>query len=340
MNEKGFKIGLALGGGAARALAHIGVLEVLEENGIPVDIITGTSMGAIIGAMYASDLDTESLRKRIFSYLESDAFKIAKFDFMKEKDSVEGEGIFFKVSQLARRGFFYTLTMTKKAFVSEEVSKKNFAYLVRDIAIEETRIRFAAVALDLVSGHEIILQKGNLRQAMAATCAIPGILHPVEMGGQVLVDGGWIDAVPIEAAYRLGADFVIAVDVSNNLNGYEELGSGLDVVFRADAITRQMLSNEQLRRADFVLTPDTWKIHWADFSQAADMIRRGRMEAEAHVGQLRRRIRGGRFKAFFHRARKVERSGILPRPASPDEVRSRRPSAVDSASASLLHRLD
>jgi NTE family protein len=318
MSEGGFKVGLALGGGAARALAHIGVLAVLREEGIPVDIITGTSMGAIIGAMYATDLDMEALQERIFSYLESDEFKVAKFDFMKEKDTVEGQGIFFKVSQLARKGFFYTLTMTKKAFVSEEISQRNFAYLVKDIAIEEARIRFAAVALDLVSGQEVILEKGSLRQAMAATCAIPGILHPVEMDGRILVDGGWIDAVPVEAAYRMGADFVIAVDVCNNLNGYEELGSGLDIVFRADAITRQVLSNEQLRKADVVLTPETWKIHWADFSQAARVIQSGRKEAEAHIGEVRRRLRNKRFRALFGKAPKADPSRVLPPPALPD----------------------
>jgi NTE family protein len=318
MSERKFKVGLALGGGAARALAHIGILEVLREKDVPIDIITGTSMGAIIGAMYATNPDMEALREKIFSYLESDAFKVAKFDFMREKDAVEGEGIFFKVSQLARRGFFYTLTMTKKAFVSEEVSQRNFAFLVEDMAIEDFPIRFAAVALDLVSGEEIILHEGSLRQAMAATCAIPGILHPVEMAGRVLVDGGWIDAVPVEAAYRMGADFVIGVDVCNNLNGYEELGSGLDIVFRADAITRQVLSNEQLRKADIVLTPETRKIHWADFSQAAEVIQRGRREAEAHVGEILRGVRHQRLRTLFHRAAKEEPKKVVPRPALSD----------------------
>lgn len=318
MSERRFKVGLALGGGAARAMAHIGVLEALREKDVPVDIITGTSMGAIIGAIYATNPDMAALREKIFSYLESDAFKVAKFDFMREKDAVEGEGVFFKVSQLARRGFFYTLTMTKKAFVSEEVSEKNFAFLVDDMAIEETRIRFAAVALDLVSGQEIILHEGSLRKAMAATCAIPGILHPVEMDGRILVDGGWIDAVPVEAAYRLGADFVIGVDVSNTLNGYEELGTGLDIVFRADAITRQVLANERLRKADVVLTPETWKIHWADFSQAAEVIRRGRREAEAHLGEILRGIRRQRLRTLFRKAAKVEPKKGLPRPALSD----------------------
>ncbi len=296
---RGFKIGLALGGGAARALSHIGVLEALERHRIPIDFITGTSMGAVIGAIYASNPDSALLKERILAYLESEEFRESKFDFMVEKDLLSGEGLFFRFSHLARKSLFYTLSMTRRAFVSEEISQKNFNFLVEDLLIEDLKIPFAATALDLISGQEVILDRGPLRRAIAATCALPGILNPVRINGKVLVDGGWIDAVPVEPARGLGADFVIAVDVSNEIREYDEPDNGLDTVFRADAITRFALSERQIEKADWVLRPNVGKIHWADFSEAAQMIRKGSDEVDSYSQEIQRGIRGKRLKAFF-----------------------------------------
>lgn len=296
---KRFKIGLALGGGAARALSHIGILEGLKAHGIPIDLIVGSSMGAIIGAMYASNLDLDALKERMSLYLGSDEFKASKLKSMHAMDLVEGEGVFFKFSRLAQKGLFYSRTMTGKSFLPDSVARRNYAFLVDDLRIEETRIPIAAVALDIVSGKEIVLTRGSLRQAIAATCAIPGILKPVDLDGMELVDGGWINAVPVEPSFRLGADFVIAVDANPDITEYEKSSTAFSVLSRANTISRYALSENQLEKADMVLTPDIGHLHWANFAQAAEAIQSGKKVVEQRIGEIRRQIRNKRIRALF-----------------------------------------
>ena len=271
------KVGLALGGGAARGLAHIGVLQALEEAEVPVQMLTGTSMGAIIGAMYAADPRIDLLRERMLEYLGSDIFRKARLDFVVErKNNIDGEGLFFRFSQLARKKIFFTLAMTMISFVSQETRDKSLEFLLPDIDIEATKLPFAAIALDLNSGKEVVIKSGSLRKAVAATSALPGILPPVEYNGRQLVDGGWINAVPIDPARDLGADIVIAVDVGSNLVEQGDSSSGLDIVFRADAAARNALSNLQLQQADLIVCPSVGITHWADFSHADEIIANGR----------------------------------------------------------------
>lgn len=296
---KKFKVGLALGGGAARGLSHIGILEIFEENNIPIDIITGTSIGAIIGAMYATETDINTLKERVDSYLASDVFKSARFEFLKEKDKEEGEGIFYKFSAFVRKSIFYTLSITRKSFISEETFDGNMAYLINDINIEETRIPFAATSVNLHDGEEFIFKKGELRKAVAASCALPGIIPPVLLDNKFLIDGGWIDAVPIEPALQLGADVVIGVDVCGNLNEGDELRSGLDIVFRSDTVTRHALAKEKIKKADYIIEPDVRDVNWADFTRIDEVIEKGREQAGLHVNNIKKLIRRKKLKYFF-----------------------------------------
>ncbi len=294
-----FKIGLALGGGAARGFAHIGVLEALRDNFIPIGVITGTSMGAIIGGLYATNPDIDAVKEKIYSYIKSDVFKKAGFDFLKEKDLAEGEGIFYRFSQFVQKSIFYTLSVTKKAFISKETVNRNLALLLDDINIEDTLIPFAVTSLDLNSGEEFVIKSGPLRKAVAASCAIPGILPPVEYGEKLLVDGGWIDAVPIAPALQLGADVEIGVDIGRGLGEYEKTANALDIVFRSDTISRYALSNEKIKSADLILKPNVSKIHWADFGRIDECILEGRNATDRSIGDIRRVIRKKRILGFF-----------------------------------------
>lgn len=283
------KIGLALGGGAARAFSQVGVLAGLERHGIAVDLVTGTSMGAILGAMFVTQPDIAAVKTRLDDYLHSEEFAVSGFDFFRNLET-QGEGMLFRLRRLMRRGVFNTLMVTRSALVSDEVAQSNFAYLVDDLAVEETRLPFAAVALDLRNGERVVLDRGRLREVIAASCAMPGVLNPVELDGRLLIDGGWAEAVPVLAARQMGADFVIAVEVGDGPEVFPPPRNALDVIGRADALARCALANIQLQSADFILTPHSDVSHWADFSTAEQAIASGEEEFERHLPALRHAI--------------------------------------------------
>ena len=295
---KGFKIGLALGGGAARAFSHIGVLDGLTKYGIPIDIVTGTSMGAIIGGMYATQPDVTAIKSRFAAYIDSDVFDESGFNFFKELDSHD-EGILAEMGRLARRGMFNALMVTKTALVNEKTAASSYAYLLEDLSVDQTRIPFAAVALDLRSGEPVVLSEGRLRDVVAASCAMPGVLNPVKLAGRLLVDGGWAETVPIRAARLLGADFVIAVDVGEALSAFETPRNALDVIARADSLARNALNKEQLKAADIVLSPQNGVTHWADFSTTERAIVRGEEEVNRQIEALRRALKKARWRKWL-----------------------------------------
>ncbi len=280
------KLGLALGGGAARGLSHIGVLEAFEECGLPIDVIAGTSMGAIIGAMYATEPNAAAVKRRFTNYLQSEAFKDSRFDYLIENNH-EKDGFFDWLSQFARKSVFYTLIMTRNSFIHQETTRQNFALLIDDIDLIETAIPFCTTALDLVRGEEYIFKEGSLRQAVTASCAIPGLLPPVEINGRFLIDGGWINAVPVKAARSLGADVVIGVDVYSDLDPFVQPDTALDVAARAEAVTRWTLTSRLCQEADCLLTPEAGSNHWADFSQFDEAVASGRNEVYEHLHTLR-----------------------------------------------------
>jgi NTE family protein len=295
---KRFKVGLALGGGAARAFSHIGVLDALTRHGISIDIVTGTSMGAIIGAMFATQPDVAAIKARFAAYIKSKEFEESGFNFFKELDSHD-EGILAEMGRRARRGVFNALMVTKTALVAEKTAASSYAYLIDDLDVAQTRIPFAAVALDLVSGESIVLDQGRLRDVIAASCAMPGVLNPVELGNRQLVDGGWAETVPIRAARQLGADFIIAVDVGDSFSPFNVPRNALDVIARADSLARNALNKEQLKAADVVLSPKNGITHWADFSTTEHAIDRGEEEVERKIDDLRRALKKARWQRWF-----------------------------------------
>src|SRR5713101_7568039 len=212
---EGFKVGLALGGGAARGLAHIGVLKALEEGEIPIDLIVGTSIGALVGGVYATTRSASATEKRFLDFIFSKEFKRSKFDFLRESREAR-PGLFYNFISLVKKGIFYSFSMAKTSWVSAEHFEHNINALLDDVPIEQTAIPFAAVAADITRWEEVVLRSGPLRRAVSASSAVPGLLPPVTIEGRTLIDGGWITKVPVVPALNMGADLVIAVDVSKD----------------------------------------------------------------------------------------------------------------------------
>jgi len=283
------KVGLALGGGGARGLAHIGVLKVLEKEIIPIDLITGTSMGAIIGGVYALRKDISAIEKIAEKYSKISEFNIdLSFGEKEKKDKP-----FFlkKMSDFLKRGYILNLELRRKYINDGEGVKKIIKDLVGDKAFTDTKIPFAAVAADLVKGEKVIIRKGKLFDALLASASIPGMFPPVILDKKILVDGGIVDIVPIETAKSLGANFVIGVNVSQTIKKRVEFDNAVEIFFRSDSITSAELRKLQLSFADVVITPKVGRFHWSDFSKPEQCVREGEIAAQNAILELKKKLK-------------------------------------------------
>ena len=285
------RVGLALGGGGARGLAHIGVLRVLEKEGIPIDLIAGTSIGALVGGAYASGSSSDELRKKAEDYLNSDEFRsstIRAFEAAHAKGEIS---LAQKIETYLRNHFYLIQAMFRPGILSNEDFQVTIDYFIPDIEIEETRIPFRAVATDLVSGEEITFSEGSLRQAVMASCAVPGAIMPLKEGERLLSDGGIICRVPSSVARQEGSDIVIAVVVDRGI-GSEELRTVVDVYLRVSEIMGERLKQYALADADVVILPEVGESHWSSFSQAMNLVDEGEKAAREKLDDIRHHIRG------------------------------------------------
>ena len=291
MFRKRKRIGLALGGGGARGLAHIGVLRVLDSEKIPIDLIVGTSIGALVGGAYASGISPDELRKRVDAYLNSTEFQSSAMKAF-ETARAKGElGLTGRIQSYLRNTFYLIQAMFKPGILSNENFQTTIDYFIPDIQIQETRIPFRAVATDLVSGEEIIFSHGPLRQAVMASCAVPGAIAPLKEGERLLSDGGIICLVPSSVARQEGADIVISVAVDRYI-GSEELRNVVDVYYRVIEIMGEKLKNYELAEADVVILPEVADLHWSNFSQAMDLIDNGEKAAREKLDDIRNAMPG------------------------------------------------
>lgn len=268
------KVALVLGGGAARGLAHLGVLKVLERSGIPIDMIVGTSMGALVGAMYGIRGKINKMLPDVTRFLNSEEFAQSKIHSLRRGEE-EDIGLFDQFSKYLKRAQVVSSTVTRKAYISDEEIWDFFSHFVDDRDIKELKIPFYAVATDLLTGEEIIINSGPVIEAVVASSAIPGAFPPVMIGERACIDGGIVNMVPVTVAIRMGADFVIAINVSHELPRPSEYKRALEIYFRAHEITKKALIAHQIQFADIILTPNVGEIHWADFTKSNELIEAG-----------------------------------------------------------------
>ncbi len=293
---KRFKIGIALGGGGARGLAHIGILEALRENGLSINAIAGTSMGAVIGALYAAEPDTRMVEKKIADFIDSKA--------------VREVGAFFS-KKAATRPFGKILSAAKQFFIMNRavigpsiISSGQIGAIFRGIHLPENfgdlKIPFCSVATNIGKGDEKIFSSGNLKKAVLASSSIPGIFPPVEIDNSYYLDGGTVNSVPV-SPLKSCCDFVIACDVRPERGMVSEFDQGLAILSRADAISSYKLSDLQIKQADFIIKPDVNNIHWADFKKMADCIAAGRAAAKKCLNDLKKTVLLAKIKSLPRR---------------------------------------
>ena len=282
----GKKVGLALGGGGVRGFSHIGVLNVLEEEGIDIDLIVGTSAGALIGGAYASGQSPREIQAKIAAYLCSPEFDASTLKSVGLTFSPENKSFFRKARNFVMNRFWFVQAFFKPCILPSNDFESLINYFLPEMDIRETKIPFRAVSTDLITGKKIIFSEGPLRQAVLASCSVPGALAPVRHGDWLLADGGITSLVPVHATREAGADVVIAVMVDRDLSISVSMETAKDVLYRAGEITSDALEASELKDADVIIRPQVGDLHWMDFSRASDLIKRGEDAARESLGKI------------------------------------------------------
>lgn len=282
------KVGLVLSGGGAKGVAHIGVLKVLEEAGIPIDYIAGTSMGSIVGGLYAIGYDANRLdslvRIQNWPFLLSN--RVYRYDLPfseKEKD----EKYLLSIPMLGSK-----IIQMPTGFISGQNIYNLFSELTigyhDSLSFSDLPIPFSCVAANLVNGEEVILNSGNLPLSMRSSMAIPGVFSPVVMDTMMLVDGGIANNYPVDVAKAMGADIIIGVDVSAGLRTMNELNSVLDIVDQLTNFMGMAKYEENVKLTNLYIKPDIEPYSAASFDPAAidTLILRGERAARAQWDEI------------------------------------------------------
>ncbi|HVP81019.1 MAG TPA: patatin-like phospholipase family protein [Thermodesulfobacteriota bacterium] len=247
------KIAVVLGAGSSKGFAHIGVLKVLEANKVPIHMIIGTSVGSAVGSLYA------------YGY---NAFELQKLSFSIEK------------------GDIVDLIIPDNGFIKGEKLEEFINRTLNHTPMEKLKIPFYAVTTDVQTGQEVVFGRGNTGQAVRASCSIPGVFRPVKIGDRMYVDGGVVSPVAVDAARRLGADVIIAVDISKEGDRAKPEGT-IETIFQSLNIMYSKLASIQINQADVVIRPKVGYISSSDFSKRHEAILEGEKAANEALPQIR-----------------------------------------------------
>lgn len=260
-----YEVALVLGAGGARGAAHVGVLQVLEENNIPIDIIIGASAGSIIGALYADSLDARAIEKKVLHLKKWDlidlSFASALDGIYSLKGGVSGELV--------------------SNFINSNIKSKKF---------EDLKIPFIAVATDVEDGAIIGLRYGNIANAVRASSAIPGMFSPVKIDNRILVDGGVVAPTPVLVAKQLKPKIIIAVDLNNRME-HLNIDNMLGLTIKAMNLTFCALNDLQTKDADILISPVLGNIGFFDDDKNAELIEQGRKATEKQIKIIKKLLK-------------------------------------------------
>ncbi len=257
---KKVRVGLALGGGAARGFAHIGVIKALEAQGIYPEIVVGTSAGSVVGALYAAG---------------NNGFELQKIAMEMDESTISDWAI----------PFFSDSSGVLKGDALQSYVNKALGYR----PMEKLKLKFGAVATDLQTGQPILFQRGNTGQAVRASSSVPGVFQPVKIGKKSYVDGGLVAPVPVRFVREMGADFIIAVNISSQTDAQSAVSS-LEVLLQTFAIMGQRLNSFELKDADVVIQPALGKMGGNDFAGRNLAILAGEQAAAAVMPQIKAKL--------------------------------------------------
>jgi NTE family protein len=250
------KIGLALGSGGARGFAHLGVIKVLVENGIAIDYIAGSSMGSLVACFYGTGIEMDRL---------------------------------YKISTAFKRKYYLDFTIPKMGFISGKRVKELIRIFTKGKRLEELMIPVSVVATDLMTGEKVVFTEGSIADAVRASISIPGVFVPEKLNGRLLVDGGVVDRVPVSVVKKMGADLVIAVDVSR-VKTNAEITTIYDVIMQSlDIMQMELMENRQIA-SDVMIRPPVEMYSSRAFTNIDELILIGEEEARKQINQIKQTI--------------------------------------------------
>lgn len=301
------KTALVLGGGSVRGFAHLGVLEALEKHNIKFDFIVGTSAGGIVGTLYAYLQDVYKCFQILDDAAHSDVvgeMRLQNYKLNSPHNGVE-EGRLRKLLNTLRGTMLLRRSLTHRSMVSEEEILRFYRLIYpENLSFEDLKIPVYVVALDLISGKDVVIGRGAVIPAVRATSAIPGLLPPVMMDGMMLVDGGTTQKVPVESAFLLGADRVIAVDVGRDPDSSDPLNTGLEIMWRTEDWSNHRLHLKQLSMADVLIKPSISHINWYDTEAAEFLFKEGFQETIKKIGEIKKITSSNLLNRFFGRRKR------------------------------------
>lgn len=275
------KVGVVLSGGGAKGLAHIGVLKALEESGVQIDYIGGTSMGAIIGGLYASGYSATELDS-IFRTVDAEALlqdyvpRISKSFYEKRNDEIYALQLPFDNFKIGMPAAL------SKGMYNYNLLSRLLAHVRHQRDFNKLPIPFVCVATDLETGKGIVLREGNLAQSILASGAFPSLYSPVEIDGKVLIDGGIADNYPIDEVRKMGADIIIGVDVQDGLKNLEDIRGASDVLLQISNYSMVGEMDRKKKDTDIYIKPNIKGFSVVSFNEGAEIIKRGEKAAAAY----------------------------------------------------------
>lgn len=284
------KIGLALGGGGARGLAHLGALKVLEAEGIPIGCITGTSAGAVVGAMYAQNPNADVLIERFKESLAENFFDQLSANCLRDT-CVENESFLSQTTRNIKKRIAINLAQSRRSLLKSFSLQEVLSKFIDEGRIEATKIPLAIVATGLHTGREIWFESGDIIAAVAASSTIPGIFPPVYMKNDLVTDGAATCPLPVQHLIKMGADVTLGVEVGMRRYHPMESVNVIEIISRANMITSHRLGEIMVNTADVAIRPDTKDVHWSEFSRCDELIEAGMKATVAKLPEIRAAIR-------------------------------------------------
>jgi NTE family protein len=289
--SKPSQIGIALGAGGARGLTHIGVLRGLLKHGIPIDMLAGSSIGAVVGAMYAATRDVDWIEQRFRDMLESEPYTESGIHWIKKPSSESEPGFLEWAASYVRSKIVLNFYDSRQGVVKPQRLARVIEFLLPVHTFEELQLPFACCAVDLNTGRDQVLDSGDLVQAVVASSTIPGYLTPVARDDELLVDGAIGQPVPGRVVRSLGAEFIIAVDVSINAFSPLQEHNIISILGRAGEISAAKLAQSHDAHWDFYIHPDTLNLHWSQFDQLEQLVANGEKAVDDDAAELLRKLK-------------------------------------------------